>query len=67
LVEERESLAEAEALHRRIHHLMRLCAVQDEREGVEDARRELRIAVDEFIARILHALDASSEGRDTRR
>ena len=70
LVEERESLAEAEALHRRIHHLMRLCAVQDEREGVEgveDARKELRIAVDEFIARILHALDASSEGKDTRR
>ena len=61
LQKERASLEEAEALHRRIHLLMSLCVAQDEQEGVEgveDARRELRIAVDEFIARILHALDA---------
>jgi len=58
LQEKRSGLEEAEVLHKRIHQLLSLCIAENAREGMQDSRRALRIAVDEFIARITHVLDA---------
>ncbi len=66
LPEERARFERAEALHGRIHRLITQCVAECEKQDLSDSRGELRIAVDEFIARILEVLDASSQANNTR-
>ena len=66
VLEERARLDGAEALHGRIHRLITQCVADDGKQDVGDSWGELRIAVEEFIARILEVLDASSQANDSR-